>query len=112
MQHENTHKGSIIVICAYKPREGKEEALLKVVKEHVPILRSVGLATERTAQIMKAQNGTIVEVFEWVSAKAIDDAHKHPTVLKMWKEFDEASVPVPVGELDECKHIYSDFEPV
>lgn len=112
MNERKQYSGAILVICAYKPHPGKESALHEVVKEHVPILQSLGLATSRPAHIMKSQDGTIVEVFEWASQKAIDDAHNHPTVLEMWKKFDEASKPVPVGDLDEAKHIYSDFEPV
>ena len=107
-----THEGSIVVICAYRPKPGKDAELLDVVKEHVPILRRLGLATERTVHIMKAGDGTIVEVFEWVSQQAINEAHQNPVVLEMWKKFDEASDPVNLADLDEAKHPYSDFEPV
>lgn len=112
MNDRKQFSGPILVICAYKPHPGKENALLEVVKEHVPILQSLGLATSRPAHIMRSQDGTIVEVFEWASQKAIGDAHNDPTVLEMWKRFDDASKPVPVGELAESKHVYSDFEPV
>jgi hypothetical protein len=33
---------------------------------------------------MQASDGTIVEVFELASADAIQAAHGHPAVLKMW----------------------------
>lgn len=107
-----TYTGSIIVICAYRPKPGKEVDLLKIVNEHVPILRSLGLATDRVPQIMKAGNGTIVEVFEWVSSKAIEEAHKHPVVLEMWNKFNDCSDTVNLSDLDEAKHLYSDFEPI
>jgi len=107
-----TYSGSILVICAYKPKPGKDGDLLAIVKEHVPILRSVGLATERIPHIMKAGDGTIVEVFEWVSSKSIEEAHKNPVVLDMWKKFNDCSDAVNLADLDESKHPYSDFEPI
>ena len=107
-----TYPGSIIVICAYRPKPGKEDDLLAIVKEHVPILRSIGLATERIPCIMKAGSGTIVEVFEWVSSKAIEEAHTNPVVLEMWNKFNICSDPVNLSDLDEAKHPYSDFQPI
>ena len=56
-----------IVIVLYRPKKGKEKELLEVVKEHVPILRSENLATEREAIVGRATDGTIVEIFEWIS---------------------------------------------
>ena len=37
--------------------------------------------------IMEAEDGTIVEVFEWKSKQAIDAAHTNPRVLEMWEEY-------------------------
>ena len=54
--------GSIAVAC-YKPRPGCEEALLGLVRNHLPPLRAQGLVTDRTSIVMRAANGTIVEVF-------------------------------------------------
>lgn len=110
--NNKTYLGGVVVICAYKPKPGKEEDLISIVKEHVPVLRSINLATGRAPQIMKAGDGTIVEVFEWVSSKAIEEAHKNPVVLDMWKKFDDCSSPVNLADLDESKHPYSDFEPI
>jgi hypothetical protein len=58
--------GSISVAC-YKPRPGREEALLELVRNHLPPLRSEGLVTERAPIVMRCADGTIVEIFEWVS---------------------------------------------
>jgi hypothetical protein len=111
MQNKN-YKGSILVICGYRPKPGKEDDLLAIVKEHVPILRSVGMATERAPHIMQSDDGTIVEVFEWVSSKAIEEAHKNPVVLEMWNKFNNCSDSVNLSDLDEAKHPYSDFQPI
>jgi hypothetical protein len=54
-----------LVIVAYKPKPGKEAELLALSHEHVPYLRSLGLATDRPHIVAAAADGTIVEVFEW-----------------------------------------------
>ncbi len=101
-----------IAIVGYKPRSGKEGLLLSLMKEHVPILRGEGLATERKSIVMRARDGTIVEVFEWVSAEAIQAAHSNPRVLEMWKRYEEVCEYVPVGTLEEIGQLFSEFEPI
>ncbi|MBZ0202721.1 MAG: hypothetical protein K8I03_06870 [Ignavibacteria bacterium] len=102
----------IIVISSYKPKAGKDAELLEVVKSHVPILRELGLATERPVQIMRSANGTIVEVFEWTSPDAIKKAHETPRVHEMWKEFEAVCEYESLSNLDESKHPFSEFTPL
>lgn len=102
----------IIVISAYKPKPGKETELLEVVKTHVPILVELGMATNREVIAMRSKNGTILEVFEWVSKQAISDAHNHPRVHKMWAEFEACCDYEVLSNLDECKGLFAEFEPV
>ena len=101
-----------MVIVAYRPLPGKEEVLLRLTKEHVPILRQLGLATDRPALAMRAKDGTIVEVFEWKSAKAIEEAHTNPTVQAMWARYSEACTYDCIGNVEESKHLFSGFEPI
>jgi quinol monooxygenase YgiN len=79
--------GGICVIVAYRPKPGKEQELLKLVRERVPTLRKEGLVTDRVPAVMRAKDGTIIEVSEWKSRQAIDAAHKNPNVLAMWERF-------------------------
>jgi hypothetical protein len=101
-----------IVIVGYKPKPGKSEALKELMKTHLSILQQQGLATDRKSIIMEAGDGTIVEVFEWVSAEAIQNAHKNPVVLQMWGEYAGVCDYVPVGSLAEAGSLFSDFTPV
>jgi hypothetical protein len=71
------------VIVAYRPNPGKETELLKLVRNRVPTLRNQGLVTDRKPTIMRARDGTIIEVSEWKSQEAIDAAHKNLNVLAM-----------------------------
>lgn len=102
----------IIVISVYKPKHGKDAELLEVVKTHVPILRELGMASEREVTAMKAKDGTILEVFEWLSSKAIEDAHKHPRVHKMWGEFEACCQYIKLVDVAESSSLFAEFEPV
>jgi hypothetical protein len=101
-----------IVIVGYKPKVGKSEDLKALMKTHLPRLQQEGLATNRESIIMEAADGTIIEVFEWVSAEAIQNAHTNPAVLQMWGEYAEVCDYVPVGSLTEAGSLFSNFTPV
>jgi len=102
----------VMVIVAYRPRAGKESRLLELTKEHVPILRGQGLATDRPAYAMRSADGTILEVFEWVSKQAIEAAHTNPVVLKMWERYAEACEYVPLANVKESSDLFAGFEPI
>lgn len=53
-----------VVIAAYRPKHGCADQLVALCREHVPLLRSEGLATSRPGMTMQAADGTLVEVFE------------------------------------------------
>ena len=46
-----------MVIVAYRPKPGCEAALADHLADHVPFLRSLGLATDRPAGLMRAAIG-------------------------------------------------------
>jgi quinol monooxygenase YgiN len=75
------------VIVAYAPKPGKAEQLMAAVRKHMEVLRAEKLITHRPAYVMRAKDGTIVEVFEWQSAEAIARAHTNPAVHALWAEF-------------------------
>jgi len=102
----------VIVIVAYRPKPGKEKQTLELVRSRVPILRNEGLATDRAPIIMRARDGTIIEVSEWKSEDAIDAAHKNPNVLAMWKKFFAICDCVPLRTLAEAEEMFPNFEPI
>jgi len=101
-----------MVIVAYRPYAGKEGELLDLIKEHVPILRSEGLATEREPIVMRAESGAFIEIFEWASAEAIEAAHSNPAVLALWERFARVCEYEALSNLPECQRPFSPFEPV
>lgn len=100
-----------MVIVGYRPKPGRDAGLLTLTREHVPILRRLGFATERPALAMRSKDGVIVEVFEWEEG-AIAKAHQHPDVLAMWDRYAEVCDYVPLTELSETKDMFAQFEPI
>ena len=102
----------VIVIVGYRPKPGKEKELLDLVRSRIPTLRKENLVTERVPTIMRARDGTIIEVSEWKSKDAIDAAHKNPNVLAMWNKFFALCDCVPLKSLAEAEEMFAGFEPV
>jgi hypothetical protein len=100
-----------IVIVAYKPKPGKEAELQQLTREHVPLLRSEGLATSRPVIACQAKDGTVVEVFEWV-AGGTERAHTNPAVSKLWERYAAACDYVPLASLPEASNMFASFTPL
>ena len=102
----------VVVIVAYRPKPGKENELVDLVRSRVPTLRKEGLVSDRVPTIMHSRDGTIIEVSEWKSREAIDAAHKNPNVLAMWNKFFAICECVPLNTLVEAKEMFAGFEPI
>lgn len=102
----------VIVIAMYRPKPGRDDALLACVRDHLPVLRQRGLITDRTPIVMRSENGTILEVFEWLNQDAIDRAHHDPEVGKLWARFNEACEYGTMSELPEVDRVFPGFVPV
>jgi hypothetical protein len=103
--------GRAVVIVAYRPKLGKEADLLQLTREHVPLLRAEGLATDRPVTACQAKDGTIVEVFEWV-AGGTERAHTNPAVIKLWERYAAACDYVPLVSLPEASNMFASFTPL
>ena len=103
--------GQTLVIVAYRPKPGKDAELLELTREHVPLLRREGLATDRPVVAARAQDGTIVEVFEWAPGGA-EQAHTNPAVLKLWERYAAACEIVTLASLPESSSMFASFTPL
>jgi len=103
--------GQIVIAC-YRPKPGAEGRLVELTRTHVPRLRELGLATAREPIAMRAEDGTVVEVFEWVSAEAIASAHTNPAVLAMWEEFGAVCDYVPITAVAGIDRPFAGFTPL
>ena len=101
-----------IVIACYKPKPGKEAELDQLMETHVDRLSAEGLVTDRKSIVMKSKSGTVVEVFEWKSEEAIEQAHSNAAVLKIWEEYEAVcDYEIPTN-IEEFSNLFSEFEPV
>ena len=74
----------------YRPKKGKEDELLALVKKHGPALESTGLITGGKPQVFKAHNirtnqDFFIEIFSWRDEKASSLAHQTPEIMAVWE---------------------------
>lgn len=98
------------VVVAYRPKQGKGEDLAACVRDHLSVLRGEGLATDFPPLVLRAADGTLVEIFEWESADAIARAHENPRVRELWERFGACCDYVPVAEVPEAQRMFSEFQ--
>ena len=101
-----------IVIAAYRPKPGKGDELLALVRRHHPTLVRLGLATARAPVVGTAKDGTVIEVFEWASDEAMRRAHDLPEVRAIWGPMEEAAEFASLASLAEAQHPFPHFTPV
>lgn len=98
-----------IVIVAYKPKPGKQADLEALMRTHLSVLRAENLVTDRDSILMRAEDGTVIEVFEWLSREAMENAHTNPKVLQMWQEYAQVCDYIPIAEVPEASNLFSEF---
>lgn len=103
---------SIMVIACYRPKPGKDAALLALMKTHLPTLKREGLVGDGPSLFGKAADGTFVEVFCWKSQDAINAAHNNPAVQEMWNAFAGVADYVAIADVPEAKQMFSPFATV
>jgi quinol monooxygenase YgiN len=79
-----------ITHAVYRPKEGKEDAVLALLKKHWPTLRKEGLVTEEPALLFRATDkGTkrpyFIEIFSWRDEKVQSAAHNKKSVMAIWE---------------------------
>ncbi len=100
------------VVVVYRPKEGQTQGLLACIRDHLPVLRAEGLATDRPPLVLRAASGAFVEIFEWRSDEAIAQAHQNPAVLALWERFRACCEYIPLASLPEAQQPFSPFERV
>lgn len=98
------------VIAAFKPKPGQEAALANVVERHWRVLRAEDLVTARPRYAMQAEDGVIIEIFEWRSREAVKRAHSNAAVAAIWAEFDAVCEHVPLASLPEAQQMFAEFD--
>jgi len=110
MERKVDTDGTVLAVATYKPKPGNEEAFMQLVEKHLPALRELGLATDKGSYLAKAKDGTIIEVFEWVSMNAIRAAHQHPAISVIWEKMIMIGEFPPLAGLSETQRAFPGFE--
>ncbi|HEY0653900.1 MAG TPA: hypothetical protein VGD65_12265 [Chryseosolibacter sp.] len=101
-----------ITFAIYRPKPGKEKQLLQLVAEHLPILKTQNLITDREPIVMQAKNNCVIEVFEWKSRESIDQAHTNTEVQKLWARFGEVCDFETPTNIEEFSSMFPEFESI
>jgi hypothetical protein len=102
----------LFVIVAYRPKPDKHAELKQAIRDHLVVLRQEGLATDHPPLVLQAKDGTMLEIFEWKSPDAIQEAHANPAVLALWKRFQDSCDYVNLSALEESSQLFPSFIPV
>lgn len=100
----------VMVMALFRPKPGKASELMACTRDHLPVLRSQCLATERPSLLLRASDGTLVEIFEWVSQAAIDAAHRNAEVHKLWARYEQCCDYVTLADLPESRDMFPGFD--
>ncbi len=103
---------SRIAINSYRPKAGSETVLLSELRDHQSLLWSEGLATDLEPIVMRASDGTLIEIFQWASPAAIEDAHRNARVQAAWARLETYAEFVPLAALPGADAPFADFERV
>jgi hypothetical protein len=99
------------VIAAYRPKPGKAQELRRLVKTHRKALDAANLITEKPTVLLRARSdGTLLEIFEWTSSKAADEAHQNSSIRAIWSKLAKVADIVPLSAIQEAGKVFSHFE--
>jgi Antibiotic biosynthesis monooxygenase len=99
-----------ISIAAFKAKSGKEAELIRIIDDRLPLLRRLGLATDRAEVRCRSKDGVVITISEWSSQEAIDRAHKTPEVGELWGRFAACCDWVKLDSISECREDFATFE--
>lgn len=102
----------LISFAVFKPKPGKEDDLLQVIEDRSPLLRKLGMMTERKPISMRSSEGAIIHVSEWVDDDAITRAHSNPEVLALWQRFSDCCDFIKLDLLSESHDTFATFDAI
>jgi len=100
----------IVAIASYRPVPGRKEEFIRLLAGHIPMLRARGHVSNRPAYMLQSSDGTVLEVFEWLSEEAKDAAHRDEVVVELWNRFSGLAEFVALGSLPEASTPFANFE--
>lgn len=103
---------ALVFMALYRPQPGKELELKEILKGHIPALREEGLLTDLELLTLQAEDGTIIEIAEWKSPEAIDQAHLSEKVKGVWKQIMSVAELTSLSSLAEAQYPFPNFKAI
>lgn len=94
---------SSVFMALYRPKPGKENELKEILKIHIPTLREEGLITNREQLTLQAEDGTIIEIAEWMSNEAKEKAHQSANVMSVWNKISSVAEIISLSSFVEAQ---------
>ncbi len=99
-----------IMVVAYRPYKGKEEAFRSLLFRQIETYRNEGLLTDREPWFMQSQDGTYLGFFEWKSKAVVDDLAAHPKIQELWMQFEKICAFEKPSAVTELQSMFGDFK--
>lgn len=81
------------VVCHFRVIPGKEDEFLELCRAHERVMRQLDLVTREPTVIYRGADPKgrpfLYKVFEWKSREAVEAAHQHPEVMKLWERMED-----------------------
>ena len=101
-----------VVFAMYRPHSANDAQLRALIARHLPALRKFGLVTKRDPLLLRAGDGSYIEIFEWVSEEAARKAHEHQEIAEIWEQMGVVGSFGKLRDLPEVDKEFPHFEPV
>lgn len=105
-----------IVIAPYRCKKENQEELFEVLRNKRDYFLIAGYVTERLPVTVRSfkDKEIILEIFEWTSEKATEDAHADPKVHEYWGRMSKlcSSIGFRLSEIEESNESFAHFEPL
>jgi hypothetical protein len=99
-------------MIVYKPYKGKAHELLPAVKASYLDLRKGGYVTLQPPKLMKASEGSVILVFEWVDKPMMALAQAAPVIQEHWMALSKICEFEKAMNLIEFQQPFSEFETI
>ena len=100
---------AVTVVALFRPKPGHEAELMACMRDHLPVLRAQGLATDTPSIVLRAADGTLLEIVDWQSEAAIEKAHANAEVGRLWARYAACCDYVTLADLGEAKALFPSF---
>jgi hypothetical protein len=99
-----------IMVAAYRPYKGKEEAFRALLFSQVATYREEDLLSDRDPWFLLAKDGTYLCFFEWKSREVVEGLEINPKIQHIWMQFEKICSFEKPATIPEFQQMFSHLE--